>query len=123
MIAAAVAPPDAAVGIDIERHASRDVLGLVQTWFGPNEIAVVEAAGPEAFYRIWTAREALAKALGSGLSGAMKTGDAVGYQPGEDAWTHEGFHFGHQPAAIGYSLAVVTNAPPIRYMAVDVNAR
>ena len=60
------------LGIDVEvRSDKRDLDGLIDTVFGPDERAVVAAtAGAqkvESFYRIWTVKEALIKALGTGL--------------------------------------------------------
>lgn len=60
------------IGIDVEeRSDDRDLDGLAETVFGRDEQAVMAlAAGPmkvERFYRLWTVKEALLKALGMGL--------------------------------------------------------
>ena len=60
------------IGIDVEeRSAERDIDGLSETVFGRDEqAAMASAAGPmkvERFYRLWTVKEALLKALGMGL--------------------------------------------------------
>ena len=70
LIAIAPAGP---VGVDVEeRSPDRDLDGLAETVFGPDEqAAVVPASGEqkvERFYRLWTIKEALVKALGTGLS-------------------------------------------------------
>ena len=62
----------ARVGIDVEERRSRDDLDdLAETVFGPEErtlIAELEGeAKLHAFYDFWTIKEALAKALGTGL--------------------------------------------------------
>ena len=64
--------PAGRLGIDVEeRSDKRDIDGLIETVFGPDERAVVaattEAQRTETFYRLWTVKEALLKALGTGL--------------------------------------------------------
>ena len=58
------------VGCDIEILADPDP-DIVQNCFSPQEKAYYEVLSPhqqrEAFYRIWTAREAFLKAIGRGL--------------------------------------------------------
>jgi phosphopantetheinyl transferase len=113
MAAVAVGPTGIRLGIDIERHRARDVLlPIAKRWFGPGEIAAVESAGAIAFYRIWTAREALGKAIGTGLEAALTKGDAAG--PGVDTgtWSQSGLFFRHSRPVPGYSLTVATDAPP-----------
>ena len=65
--------PAGRLGIDVEeRSATRDLDGLIDTVFGLDEQAVVAAATGaqriERFYRLWTVKEALLKALGTGLT-------------------------------------------------------
>ena len=64
--------PAGRLGIDVEeRSDKRDLDGLSETVFGLDEQAVVGAAAggqrTETFYRLWTVKEALLKALGTGL--------------------------------------------------------
>lgn len=55
----------AGLGIDVELHRrDRDIDGIAALAFGQEERRLVGEHGPEAFYRIWTAREALSKATG-----------------------------------------------------------
>lgn len=60
------------VGLDLE-DMTRPVKAeaLARRWFHPEEQAFCEASGfsPEAFFRIWTRKEALGKAVGLGLRG------------------------------------------------------
>ncbi len=64
----AVAPPGIAVGIDIEPMAGPDDPFTRNTLaFDPSEADVLKAYGPKA---VWCAKEAVAKALGTGLMGA-----------------------------------------------------
>src|SRR5687768_16840562 len=75
------------VGIDIERHRpGRDHSGISSVAFGPLEQARVTEAGACAFYRIWTLREAIAKACGQGLTLATDGRDRVHEGPDEGEW-------------------------------------
>ncbi|MGQ0585167.1 MAG: 4'-phosphopantetheinyl transferase family protein [Reyranella sp.] len=61
------------IGIDIERVRPLDHLDLARRYFHPNEVAAiggVKASDEQllAFFRIWTLKEATAKAIGKGLS-------------------------------------------------------
>ena len=109
VVAAAIGPPGMALGVDIERHKLRDFNALAAYAFGPTERAQVAAEGAAAFYRIWTAREARAKAIGSGFKAVLDEGDRVG--PGISArrWLWENFHFQHSFPTDGYSLTVASN--------------
>ena len=56
------------IGIDIEcQRPGRDVIAIAESSFGDKERAEVAIGGPDSFYRIWTLREAMAKAVGVGL--------------------------------------------------------
>jgi 4'-phosphopantetheinyl transferase len=67
------------IGIDIEvERPGRDIMGIAGLAFGDGERRDVEREGAAAFYRIWTAREALAKARGYGLAEAADGIDRVG---------------------------------------------
>ena len=59
-----------ALGADLEGVRSVDHLGLARRYFHPNEVAAIERhADPQAaFFQIWTLKEAVVKALGTGLS-------------------------------------------------------
>jgi 4'-phosphopantetheinyl transferase len=66
------------IGIDIEQvRDARDHLGIAEHAFGLNERAAVRDFGPARFYAIWTLREAIAKALGTGLQMAADGRDRV----------------------------------------------
>lgn len=61
------------VGVDIERVRALDHLDLARRYFHANEVATIEGAGGGdeqllAFFRLWTLKEAVVKALGLGLS-------------------------------------------------------
>lgn len=68
----------ARLGIDIEQiRPDRPIAALAGAAFGPTEAAAVDAAGIDAFYRIWTLREALAKASGGGFGLLVNRADMV----------------------------------------------
>jgi 4'-phosphopantetheinyl transferase len=73
------------LGVDAEaRRELRNMAGVARTTFCPDEVAAVSActeeARPLAFYRVWTRKEAMLKALGSGLSalGTLSVSCAAG---------------------------------------------
>jgi len=74
---------EGSIGIDIERHRPRDFNALAAQAFGPTEQAEVAVHGEDAFFRIWTLREAIAKATGEGLALAANGRDLV-YPRGSD---------------------------------------
>src|SRR5262249_5039070 len=60
---------DTVIGIDIEHHKpGRDFAALASAAFGPQERRLAEGGGATEFYRIWTLREAMAKARGVGFA-------------------------------------------------------
>jgi len=69
---------DTAVGIDVERRRQlTDTLALARRYFSAEEVAIVEQAADiaDAFFAIWTAKEAIVKASGKGIG----TGDLHGF--------------------------------------------
>ncbi|MEW2431916.1 4'-phosphopantetheinyl transferase superfamily protein [Micromonospora sp. NPDC047644] len=61
------------VGVDVERIRPLPALALARRWFPPAEVAWLgdrpEAGRTADFLRLWTAKEAVGKALGWGLRG------------------------------------------------------
>lgn len=59
--------PALAIGVDLEFHRQRNLLGIARFAFDAAEIAVLEALDPGqqpgVFYALWTMKEAMAKAL------------------------------------------------------------
>ncbi len=84
--------PRGRIGVDVEeRRTGRDLDGYIATLFAPGERAEIEQAEYgkklKLFYRLWTMKEALVKAVGTGLSldtaefeipPAMVRGETVG---------------------------------------------
>lgn len=68
------------IGIDIERVRPLEHLDLARRYFHPNEVAAIDGVrAPDAqllaFFRIWTLKEAVVKAIGKGLSIPLDTFD------------------------------------------------
>ena len=106
--AAAVVSRDREVGIDLERiradAAGRDIAAR---FFSSEERAWLEATpGVEAFFRLWTAKEAVLKAMGTGLSTPL---NALSVRPGEDA---PPWNLRELDLAPGYAAAVAFDGPP-----------
>lgn len=61
-----------AVGIDIEKMREIDFLSIAERFFNPAEITYLTSLPPKeqlaGFFKIWSAKEAVTKALGKGLS-------------------------------------------------------
>ncbi|MBG0810447.1 polyketide synthase dehydratase domain-containing protein [Methylosinus sp. H3A] len=72
------------VGVDIERIADRDD-GFLAAVAGPDEREKVKALGrarrAEWITRLWGAKEAVGKLLGSGVDGRLKSLEAVDFSP------------------------------------------
>lgn len=73
------------LGLDLECSVERrDIQGIADLAFGPAEKRQVERHGPEAFYRIWTGREALAKATGRAFAQVTDRHDYIAGPMSED---------------------------------------
>lgn len=63
---------DTLVGVDIEQPRRRNFLGIAADYFHPDELAFLQALPdahmPEAFFQLWTLKEAFFKALGGGIA-------------------------------------------------------
>lgn len=78
--------PEGRIGIDIEKiRPLRDIDGLARTSFAEDELAALHRLAPDgraaAFFRVWTRKEALLKAVGHGI-GALSE---VSVDPAEGA--------------------------------------
>ncbi|MFF0819930.1 4'-phosphopantetheinyl transferase family protein [Micromonospora haikouensis] len=76
------------VGVDVERHRELPALALARRWYAPQEAAWLRGRPPghrvEAFLLLWTAKEAVGKALGRGLrDGGLRRPMPVPGGPGE----------------------------------------
>lgn len=111
MVAVAIGPTETPLGIDIEAHKCRAYDDIAAFTFGPDERAAVEAGGADVFYRIWTAREARAKATGHGLAEVLVHADLTGASVDLGCWQHDGFFFRHLRPFSCYSLTIAAVAP------------
>ena len=66
------------IGIDVEHFAVRPFDEIAGKIFGSEEQDAVRFGGARAFYRIWTSREAFAKARDRGIAGAIEQTDYFG---------------------------------------------
>ncbi len=72
-IACLISEAEYPAGIDLEDLSiKRSYLKLAEHYFSVSEIEYVKRHGPEAFYKLWTAKEAIAKLQGKGLAEALK---------------------------------------------------
>jgi 4'-phosphopantetheinyl transferase len=101
-----------ALGVDVEQHrVMPDAAALAARFFTAAEAAAVAAPGsPERFFRIWTRKEAWAKAQGLGLYAPL---DALDVSGDVDGWFIADVEVG-----AGYSAAVACPGPavPVRVM-------
>ncbi|MCD9120751.1 4'-phosphopantetheinyl transferase superfamily protein [Cupriavidus sp. UGS-1] len=74
LIAIATDPAIAAVGVDVEQCRPVEPLALAASAFSPDEQTMLHGCHPalrlDRFYALWTAREALTKAAGTGIADA-----------------------------------------------------
>lgn len=103
------------VGVDLEDRYPRDITGLAQRWFTTTELAWM-AGQPEeleAFLQLWTAKEAVGKALGTGLRNSGLRREMP--LPGGRVATEPQLTVAHLPVLAGAVLAVVvpTGTPAI----------
>jgi phosphopantetheinyl transferase len=75
------------IGVDLEvRDPRRSIFDIAAYAFGPLERHTVASGGLRAFYRIWTLREAHAKACGVGFSILVDGRDYFPEAPDMGAW-------------------------------------
>ncbi|HEX3579925.1 MAG TPA: 4'-phosphopantetheinyl transferase superfamily protein [Thermoanaerobaculia bacterium] len=99
-----------AVGVDVERRRQMtDALALARRYFSAEEVRIVERAGDvaDAFFAIWTAKEAIVKASGKGIGFGDLDGFTVPFRdpqlrPVIDGWSVAAI----DPARDGYYGAV-----------------
>jgi phosphopantetheinyl transferase len=102
---------DGEVGIDIETmRRDRNFTGIAGRAFGALECAEVEAEGCARFYAIWTLREAIAKAVGTGLAMVADGKDRVPGAIPDDFYPasidHEPWQIMQRVLDTGLSLAI-----------------
>lgn len=99
------------IGIDVEYLAAgRSFTKIAATAFGDQEGHAVATGGASTFYKIWTLREALAKASGFGFPHEVRRTDLFGRTPTGEIWrsqvAEEHWAFYHQELLRSYALSV-----------------
>ncbi|HWB46332.1 MAG TPA: 4'-phosphopantetheinyl transferase superfamily protein [Hyphomicrobiaceae bacterium] len=111
---ALVSVAHAPLGIDIElMRADVDCLAIAQACYHPHERTVVQGTDGngriEAFFDIWTRKEAYLKATGTGLSAELTGFSTVAANGAvSDGGTHGIWHVQPLSAPIGYRAALAT---------------
>jgi phosphopantetheinyl transferase len=118
------------IGVDLEfRTPRRSISEIAAFAFGPQEQTVVESAGPSAFYRIWTLREALAKACGIGFPMVTDGRDYFAQSPKTGTWQseidrrHWLFSTGDLVGDYTFSIALALRSPFDADCGVDLTPR
>jgi phosphopantetheinyl transferase len=114
------------IGIDVEFHADRPFEAIAATVFGPEEQGIIAREGIGAFYRIWTLREALAKAAVGGISRLTDGRDYFAATPNGGLWhstiDNQNWVFWNDVVADGYAIAVAI-APRAPVPGIGTNTR
>ncbi|WP_341894783.1 4'-phosphopantetheinyl transferase superfamily protein [Ferrovibrio terrae] len=102
------------IGIDIETHKSdRNLVEIAKLGFGPGEQQRSQN-GIDEFYRIWTSREAIAKATGIGMVQVTDGRDYAAAGPMSGGWRIETpnqvWNLTHALPVAGLSFACATSA-------------
>ena len=109
---AAAATSAGPVGIDIETvRRDRNIAGIAECAFGPMELKRFRQEGEAGFYRVWTLREAIAKANGTGLAEVTDRHDRVADGPASGTWRVNDWHLLHQVILPHLHLAIAVRAP------------
>jgi len=99
-----------AIGVDLEYcRPDRDVLAIAGYAFADDEIAAVREGGASVFYRIWTMREAIAKASGAGMAamlGRRIFGSKADAEKLEAKVDGQRYLLEHRNLSDGYSLSL-----------------
>lgn len=99
------------VGVDIEiARSGRNVVDIAAFAFGPAEQKRAAREGADGFYRIWTLREAIAKAEGIGLAQAADRQDRVDSGPDTGDWRWQDWHVSHRILEPGKHLSLAVQA-------------
>ncbi len=108
LIAIATDPAVAAVGVDIEQCRPVEPLALAASAFALDEQAMLRGCHPalrlDRFYALWTAREALTKAAGTGIADARWQQVAL-HGSGDGRWRPQGPGAGLPTAAAAWHPA------------------
>ena len=121
------------IGVDVEKHRTMKCMELAEHFFAPGEVVQLLATAHEeqqaAFFRCWTRKEALVKALGRGLLFPLNQFE-VSVQPSSSTQLlsehsferFEGFRVVDFPMRPGYSAAVAGSANPWTIIAWELDS-
>jgi len=117
---------ETAVGVDVEaRKELTNTLALAQRFFSAEEAAIVNGADDagDAFFTIWTAKEAIVKATGKGIGWGDLRGFTVPFRdpqlrPVVDGWSVAAL----DPHRDGYYAAVAARGGNARIVVQSINA-
>jgi 4'-phosphopantetheinyl transferase len=125
MVFVAVAPTD--VGIDIERiDRAIDLWGVAESVFSGSEIEMLRNTPPsdrhDAFFSLWTRKEAYLKATGLGFSASLQqisvaAADGKVEDKSGETFSLDPWHTFDLPAPAGYKAALATTT---RYNVVEI---
>jgi 4'-phosphopantetheinyl transferase len=122
LVTKSAVPAETLVGVDVEtRERASDLDRLAERFFHPAEVAELRALPadqrPPAFFRLWTLKEAVVKALGQGISLGFDSfrcrSDPVGLEaPALPFGPPEAWHLAVEPAGSLHTLAAAIRRPP-----------
>jgi 4'-phosphopantetheinyl transferase len=103
------------IGVDVEYRTRRRPIAAIAAYaFGDAERQAVEAGGSDVFYRIWTLREAYAKASGAGFPLVLDRRDYFPTAPKDGVWQSKidgrGWIFSAGTLGDDYAIAVALSA-------------
>jgi 4'-phosphopantetheinyl transferase len=112
------------IGIDVEYCEPRRMFAdIAASSFGEAECRVIANGGATTFYKIWTLREAFAKATGLGFMQLVDGRDYFSDTPDTQVWCgpeqHQDWVFGYQLASATYAAAFAMKICNSRLRAVD----
>lgn len=127
---ALIAISPAAVGVDIEAIKEIDYLAVAAVMFSTGEREMIRSKTGDrlvdAFFTIWTRKEAYLKAMGCGFSSELAMISAASPDGVVEDRSHSGsdrpWHFYDLPAAPGYKAALATRSPKAAIHVAQVTA-
>ena len=101
---------DSEIGADIEKIDENN-LTAASTVYTPRELAWMNEDPLERFYQLWTWKESLIKALGTGMSLEPKTFEVLPFIEDQPLWMHGQSWYAASDSVPGYRFSVCASAP------------